>query len=74
MTIAQPMNSGLYVLLWRCFQQNTMTPGEQHNYKTDFSKLQPHAAFPSGCLRAQMDSLPFDLCLEGIGLVGWERL
>lgn len=25
-------------------------------------------------LSTRLDSLPFDLCLEGVGLVGWERL
>jgi len=56
------------------FQQNPVTLGEQRIYKSDFSDLQPHSAFPSGWLSARLDSLPFDLCLEGIGLVGWERL
>lgn len=51
-----------------------MTLGEERIYESDFSELQPHVAFPSGSLRAQLDSLPFDLCLEGVGLVGWERL
>lgn len=74
MKITQPMISGFYVLLWRCFQQNTVTRGEQCVYKSDFSKFQPHAALPSGWLSAQLVSLPFDLRLEGVGLVGWERL
>lgn len=74
MKMAQPVISGVYVLLWRRFQQNTATVGEQRIYRSDFSILQPYVVFPSGWLSAQLDSLPFDLCLEGVGLVGWERL
>lgn len=44
--IAQPVISGLYVLLWRWFQQNTVTLHEQCIYKSDFLNSSRTRYFP----------------------------
>lgn len=64
------MISGSYIVLWRCSEHHHDTSRAAHVQKW----LSYTPAFPTGWLRAQLDSLPFDLCLEGIGLVGWEGL
>lgn len=71
--VAQPATSGFFCAAVVVFSA-TRRDARRAAHRSDFSTPQLHAAFSSGCLRAQLGLLPFDLRLEGVGLVGGERL